>query len=115
MSIRPKLGKTRLMLRRATISERAGPDLARALPHAPLRLLARAAAAAMAVEEPPPLYKPELFEPKKRLTILQHCYKEPWVPIGAPRTSRDARSPALPAYSRMRPTRAHALHLGPLS
>mmetsp|Transcript_12392 Transcript_12392/g.25192 ORF Transcript_12392/g.25192 Transcript_12392/m.25192 type:complete len:106 (+) Transcript_12392:79-396(+) len=33
-------------------------------------------------EEPPPLYKPELIEPKKRLTILQRCYKEPWVPIG---------------------------------
>ncbi|KAL1530308.1 hypothetical protein AB1Y20_001218 [Prymnesium parvum] len=33
-------------------------------------------------EEPPPLYKPELIEPKKRLTLLQHCYKEPWVPIG---------------------------------
>lgn len=32
--------------------------------------------------EPPPLYKPEAFEPKKRLTLLQHCYKEPWVPIG---------------------------------
>ena len=32
--------------------------------------------------EPPPLYKPELIEPKKRLTILQRCYKEPWVPIG---------------------------------
>jgi len=28
------------------------------------------------------LYKAELIEPKKRLTILQHCYKEPWVPIG---------------------------------
>ena len=33
--------------------------------------------------EPPPLYKPELIEPKKRLTLLQRCYKEPWVPIGA--------------------------------
>ena len=32
---------------------------------------------------PPPLYKPELIEPKKKLTILQHCYKEPWIPIGA--------------------------------
>ena len=32
---------------------------------------------------PPPLYKPELLEPKKKLTLLQHCYKEPWVPIGA--------------------------------
>jgi hypothetical protein len=31
---------------------------------------------------PPPLYKPELIEPKKRLTLLQRCYKEPWVPIG---------------------------------
>mmetsp|Transcript_31618 Transcript_31618/g.71430 ORF Transcript_31618/g.71430 Transcript_31618/m.71430 type:complete len:97 (+) Transcript_31618:51-341(+) len=37
----------------------------------------------MPKEEPPPLYKPEMFEPKKRLTLLQHCYKEPWVPIGA--------------------------------
>lgn len=35
-------------------------------------------------EEPPPLYKPELIEPKKRLTLMQRCYKEPWVPIGAP-------------------------------
>lgn len=34
-------------------------------------------------EEPPPLYKPELIEPKKRLTLLQRCYKEPWVPVGA--------------------------------
>ena len=34
-------------------------------------------------DEPPPLYKPELIEPKKKLTILQHCYKEPWIPIGA--------------------------------
>ena len=34
-------------------------------------------------EEPPPLYKPELIEPKKRLTLMQRCYKEPWVPIGA--------------------------------
>ena len=25
----------------------------------------------------------ESIEPKKRLTILQRCYKEPWVPIGA--------------------------------
>mmetsp|Transcript_46665 Transcript_46665/g.77191 ORF Transcript_46665/g.77191 Transcript_46665/m.77191 type:complete len:86 (-) Transcript_46665:592-849(-) len=33
-------------------------------------------------EEPPPLYKPELIEPKKKLTLLQHCYKEPWIPIG---------------------------------
>ena len=32
--------------------------------------------------EPPPLYKPELIEPKKRLTLMQRCYKEPWVPIG---------------------------------
>ena len=30
-----------------------------------------------------PLYKPELIEPKKRLTLLQRCYKEPWVPVGA--------------------------------
>ena len=30
-----------------------------------------------------PLYKPELIEPKKKLTLLQRCYKEPWVPIGA--------------------------------
>ena len=37
----------------------------------------------MPKEEPPPLYKPELIEPKKRLTFLQRCYKEPWVPIGA--------------------------------
>ena len=37
----------------------------------------------MPMGEPPPLYKPELIEPKKRLTILQRCYKEPWVPIGA--------------------------------
>jgi hypothetical protein len=36
----------------------------------------------MPTEEPPPLYKPELIEPKKKLTFLQHCYKEPWVPIG---------------------------------
>ena len=34
-------------------------------------------------EAPPALYKPELIEPKKRLTLLQRCYKEPWVPIGA--------------------------------
>lgn len=34
-------------------------------------------------EQPPPLYKPELIEPKKRLTLMQRCYKEPWVPIGA--------------------------------
>jgi len=33
-------------------------------------------------EEPPPLYKPEMIEPKKRLTLLQRCYKEPWVPVG---------------------------------
>jgi len=33
-------------------------------------------------EQPPPLYKPELIEPKKRLTLMQRCYKEPWVPIG---------------------------------
>ena len=25
----------------------------------------------------------QLIEPKKRLTLLQRCYKEPWVPIGA--------------------------------
>ena len=31
---------------------------------------------------PPPLYKPELLEEKKKLTLLQHCYKEPWIPIG---------------------------------
>merc|ERR1712113_670872 len=31
---------------------------------------------------PPPLYKPELLEEKKKLTILQHCYREPWIPIG---------------------------------
>ncbi len=37
----------------------------------------------MGANEPPPLYKPELIEPKKKLTFLQHCYKEPWVPIGA--------------------------------
>ena len=36
------------------------------------------------IEEPPPLYKPELIEPKKKLSILQRCYKEPWVPIGEP-------------------------------
>ena len=30
-----------------------------------------------------PLYKPEMIEPKKRLTLLQRCYKEPWVPIGS--------------------------------
>ena len=35
------------------------------------------------MEDAPPLYKPELIEPKKRLTILQRCYKEPWVPVGA--------------------------------
>mmetsp|Transcript_13181 Transcript_13181/g.31071 ORF Transcript_13181/g.31071 Transcript_13181/m.31071 type:complete len:112 (+) Transcript_13181:41-376(+) len=34
------------------------------------------------MEDAPPLYKPELIEPKKRLSILQRCYKEPWVPIG---------------------------------
>ena len=33
-------------------------------------------------EKPPPLYAAHLIEPKKRLTLLQHCYKEPWVPIG---------------------------------
>jgi len=32
--------------------------------------------------EPPPLYKPEMLEPKVRLSFLQRCYKEPWVPIG---------------------------------
>ncbi len=32
--------------------------------------------------EPPPLYKPELIEPKKQLTLLQHCYLEPWIPAG---------------------------------
>lgn len=36
----------------------------------------------MATEEAPPLYKPEMLERKKKLTLLQHCYKEPWVPIG---------------------------------
>ena len=36
----------------------------------------------MPAEAPPPLYKPELIEPKKRLTLLQRCYKEPWVPVG---------------------------------
>jgi len=34
-------------------------------------------------EAPPPLYKPEMIEPKKRLSLLQRCYKEPWVPVGA--------------------------------
>ena len=34
-------------------------------------------------ETPPPLYKPEMLEQKKKLTLLQHCYKEPWIPIGA--------------------------------
>mgnify|MGYP001259838126 FL=1 len=24
-----------------------------------------------------------MIEPKKRLTLLQRCYKEPWVPIGS--------------------------------
>ena len=38
--------------------------------------------ATMPEGEPPPLYKPELIEPKKRLTLLQRCYKEPWVPVG---------------------------------
>ena len=38
--------------------------------------------------EPPPLYKPELLEPKKKLTLLQHCYKEPWIPFGAARPGR---------------------------
>lgn len=37
--------------------------------------------------EPPPLYKPELIEPKKKLTLLQRCYKEPWVPIGCGTTT----------------------------
>ena len=36
----------------------------------------------MPAGEPPPLYKPEMIEPKKRLSFLQHCYKEPWVPVG---------------------------------
>ena len=40
--------------------------------------------APMPAGEPPPLYKPELIEPKKRLTLLQRCYKEPWVPVGEP-------------------------------
>ena len=31
---------------------------------------------------PPPLYKPELLEGKKQLTMLQHCYREPWIPFG---------------------------------
>ena len=38
-------------------------------------------------EAPPPLYKPELIEPKKKLTFLQRCYKEPWVPLGAGATT----------------------------
>ena len=33
--------------------------------------------------EPPPLYKPEQCAPKKRLTLLQRCYMEPWIPGGA--------------------------------
>ncbi len=38
-------------------------------------------------EAPPPLYKPDLIEPKKKLTFLQRCYKEPWVPIGCGATT----------------------------
>ena len=49
----------------------------------------------MAREEPPPLYRPELIEPKKRLSLLQKCYKEPWVPIGAP-PRRDVCVPTSP-------------------
>jgi len=33
-------------------------------------------------DEPPPLYKPELVEVKKKYTLLQHCYMEPWIPAG---------------------------------
>lgn len=33
-------------------------------------------------EAPPPLYKPEMIEPRKKLSFLQHCYKEPWIPLG---------------------------------
>eukprot|EP00962_Isochrysis_galbana_P016071 scaffold4598_cov100-Isochrysis_galbana.AAC.2 len=46
--------------------------------------------------EPPPLYKPELLEPKKKLTLLQHCYKEPWIPFGARHTERCQRLHLLP-------------------
>ena len=58
-------------------------DLARKAP--PSSRWARRAVDASSMpgmEDAPPLYKPELIEPKKRLTILQRCYKEPWVPIG---------------------------------
>lgn len=52
---------------------------------------------------PPPLYKPELIEPKKRLTLLQRCYKEPWVPIGSPRPARPHPPSQRPADHNPRP------------
>ena len=52
---------------------------------------------------PPPLYKPELIEPKKRLTLLQRCYKEPWVPIGSPRPARPHPPSQRPAGHNPRP------------
>jgi hypothetical protein len=45
--------------------------------------VAHAPHARIAAMEPPPLYKPEQCEPKKRLTLLQRCYLEPWIPAGA--------------------------------
>ena len=29
-----------------------------------------------------------MIEPKKRLTLLQRCYKEPWVPVGVHKPHR---------------------------
>ena len=58
------------------------------------------------MEDAPPLYKPELIEPKKRLSILQRCYKEPWVPIGQ-RTGQSA-----PACTRHPLPRPVSLRLG---
>ena len=57
------------------------PDLARKAPSSRARRAVDASSMPR-MEDAPPLYKPELIEPKKRLTILQRCYKEPWVPIG---------------------------------
>ena len=57
-------------------------ELARKAPSSRSGAARRHASSMPRMEDAPPLYKPELIEPKKRLTILQRCYKEPWVPIG---------------------------------
>ena len=74
------------------VSERPGrthaPPLTTALSRAKgHRATAVGDRAATMSGEPPPLYKPELIEPKKKLTLLQRCYKEPWVPIGCGTTT----------------------------